>query len=157
MLSLIMDINSVEFYTIAFVVAMALIALLMGRSEKKPPSTYIIQLDTVETEGESADVVRFEATDDGRVRISRTGLMLNPEETVNLVFTIRDEQCQIVEKKGIKRRGTNSVPVTGEATVKWLRQGHKYHIRYESQVMSTWAKFAFDPSSSQPLEAKLNF
>ena len=30
----IMDINSVEFYTLAFVVAMALVALLMGRTEK---------------------------------------------------------------------------------------------------------------------------
>jgi hypothetical protein len=94
-----MDINSVEFYTIAFVVAMALIALLVGRTEKKPPSTYIIQLDTIEADGEEADRVRLEAIDDGRVRISRQGLMLNPGETINLVFTIRDEQCHIVEKK----------------------------------------------------------
>jgi len=153
---LIMDINSVEFYTIAFVVAMALIALLVGRTEKKPPSTYIIQLDTIEADGEEADRVRLEAMDDGRVRICRQGLMLNPGETINLVFTIRDEQCHIVEKKGLKRRGANAVPITGEATVKWLRRGHKYRIRYESQVMSTWVRFTFDPSSSSPVEAQLN-
>ena len=152
-----MDINSVEFYTIAFVVAMALIALLMGRSEKRPPSTYIIQLATVDADADAEDMVCFETTSDGRVCIRRTGLILNPEETINLVFNIRDEQCHIVEKKGINRRGVNSVPVTGETTVKWLRQGCKYHIRYESQVMSTWAKFNFDPSSSQPVVAKLNF
>ncbi len=152
-----MDINSVEFYTIAFVVAMALIALLMGRSDKRPPSTYIIQLETVDAEADADDKVRFETTGDGRVHIRRTGLNLNPEETINLVFNIRDEECHIVEKKGIKRRGANSVPVMGEATVKWLRQGRKYRIRYESQVMSTWARFTFAPSSSQPVEAKLNF
>ena len=44
---LMLDINSVEFYTIAFVVAMALVGLLMGRTEKKPPSTYIFQLLTM--------------------------------------------------------------------------------------------------------------
>lgn len=151
-----MDINSVEFYTIAFVVAMALIALLMGRTEKRHPSTYIIQLETAEAEGEADDMVCFETTSDGRVRIRRTGLMLNPEETINLVFNIRDEHCDIVEKKGINRRGDNSAPVTGEATVKWLRQGIRYHIRYESQVMSTWARFTLDTSSSKPVVAKLN-
>ena len=53
----IMDINSVEFYTIAFVVAMALIALIMGRSEKQPPSTYIVQLVTAAASGEEDDIV----------------------------------------------------------------------------------------------------
>ena len=152
-----MDINSVEFYTIAFVVAMALIALLMGRSEKQPPSTYIIQLATAEANGDEEDTVRFEPTADGRVCIRRTGLMLGPEETINLVFNIRDEQCHIVEKKGIKRRGSIGVPVTGEVTVKWLKPGHKYRIRYESQVTSTWAMLNYDTSSSQPTQATLNF
>ena len=41
-----MDFNSPEFYTIAFVVAMAIVALLMGHREKQPPSTHIIQLIT---------------------------------------------------------------------------------------------------------------
>ena len=35
-----MDLNSPEFYTIAFVVAMALVALLMGHREKGPASTH---------------------------------------------------------------------------------------------------------------------
>lgn len=152
-----MDINSVEFYTIAFVVAMALIALLMGRSEKQPPSTYFVQLVTAAASGEEDDIVRFEPLEDGRVCIRRSGLMLGPEETINLVFTIRDEQCHIVEKKGIKRRGSNGEPVAGEATVKWLRPNLKYRIRYESQVTSTWARFSFDTSSSKPIQVNLTF
>lgn len=153
-----MEINSVEFYTLAFVLAMALIALLLGRSEKSPPSTYIVQLTTVDVDDmEAEDIVWFESIGGGRVCIRRSGLMLGPEETINLVFTIRDEQCHIVEKKGIKRRGAIGHPVTGEATVKWLRSDRKYRIRYESQVTSTWAMFTFDTSSSQPTQVNLNY
>jgi len=52
-----MDLNSPEFYTIAFVVAMALVALLMGRREKQPPSTHIVQLLTSPAEAEADDRV----------------------------------------------------------------------------------------------------
>ena len=97
-----MDITSPEFYTIAFVIAMALVALLMGRTEKKPPSTYIVQLLTAPEEEEREDAVRVEVLDDGKVHIERTGFTLGLDETVNLVFTIRDGECTIVEKKGRK-------------------------------------------------------
>ena len=151
-----MDINSVEFYTIAFVVAMALVALLMGRTEKKPPSTYIFQLLTTPTDSDDEDLLCVEALDGGRVRLSRTGLSIGPEETVNLVFTISNDKCSIVEKKGVRRRRSVDEPVTGEVTVKCLRPGCRYRIRYESQVTSTWATFTFDTSSPDPKVVKLN-
>lgn len=151
-----MDINSVEFYTIAFVVAMALVALLMGRTEKKPPSTYIFQLLTTPTDSDDEDLLCVEALDGGRVRLSRTGLSIGPEETVNLVFTISNDKCSIVEKKGVRRRRAVDEPVTGEVTVKCLRPGCRYRIRYESQVTSTWATFTFDTSSPEPKNVKLN-
>ena len=151
-----MDINSVEFYTLAFVVAMALVALLMGRTEKEPPSTYIVQLATTIADTVGDDMVCMEPVDGGRVRISRTGLSVGAEETVNLVFTIRENQCTIVEKKGVRRRGAEPVPVTGEVTVKWLRPGNKYRVRYESQVTSTWATFTLDTTSATPKRVPLN-
>ena len=151
-----MDINSVEFYTLAFVVAMALVALLMGRTEKEPPSTYIVQLATTIADAVGDDMVCMEPVDGGRVRISRTGLSVGAEETVNLVFTIRENQCTIVEKKGVRRRGAEPVPVTGEVTVKWLRPGNKYRVRYESQVTSTWATFTLDTTSATPKRVPLN-
>lgn len=152
----IMDINSVEFYTLAFVVAMALVALLMGRTEKDPPSTYIVQLATSIADAAGEDIVCMEPVDGGRVRISRTGLSIGDEETVNLVFTIRENQCTIIEKKGIRRRSAEPVPVTGEVTVKWLRPGNKYRVRYESQVTSTWATFTLDTTSPSPKQVPLN-
>ena len=152
----IMDINSIEFYTLAFVVAMALVALLMGRTEKDPPSTYIAQLATTVADEVGEDTVCMEPIDGGRVRISREGLSIGAEETVNLVFTIRDNQCTIIEKKGVRRRGAEPVPVTGEVTVKWLRPGNKYRVRYESQVTSTWALFTLDTASPDPKLGALN-
>lgn len=153
-----MDLNSPEFYTIAFVVAMALVALLMGRREKGPASTHIVQLVTTATQddGNDEDIVRLRHMGGGKVLISREGLTLGPEETINLVFTIRDEECTILEKKGIKRRGSIGQPVTGEVTVKCLRP-IKYHIRYESQVTSRWASFSFDAASSQEKQVALGY
>lgn len=151
-----MDITSPEFYTIAFVVAMALIALLMGRTEKKPASTYIVQLLTAPDEEEREDAVRVEVLDDGKVRIERTGFTLGEDETVNLVFTIRDGECIIVEKKGRKRRGVIGDPMKGEVTVKCFRP-IKYHVRYESQLTSTWASFAMDASSPVVKRVALNY
>ena len=108
-----MDVTSVEFYTLAFVVAMALVALLIGKRDKGTPSTHIVQLLTAAGSEDDEDTLRLERQQGGRVRLTRTGLSLGPEETVNLVFTISDDHCTIVEKKGIKRRGSRGEPVSG--------------------------------------------
>lgn len=153
-----MDLNSPEFYTIAFVVAMALVALLMGHREKGPASTHIMQLaTTADDDNESDDdTLRLRHLGGGKVLISREGLMLAPEETVNLVFTIRDAECTILEKKGVKRRNVVGEPVKGEVAVKFLRP-MKYHIRYESQVTSRWASFTYDASSPQEKTVLLDY
>ena len=152
-----MDFHSPEFYTIAFVVAMALVALLMGRREKQPPSTHIIQLTTTPDDGEADDVLCMEPMDGGRIHLTRTGLTLGAEETINLVITIQEEQCTIIDKKGIKRRRAVGEPVSGEATLKCLRPGLKYRIRYESQITSAWASFSFDTTSAVPVTVSLKY
>ncbi len=152
-----MDLHSPEFYTIAFVVAMALVALLIGRREKQPPSTYIAQLTTTPVEGEDEDVLCLEPIDGGRIRLTRTGLTLGDEETINLVITIQEEHCSIVEKKGVRRRRAVGEPVAGEATLKCLRPGTKYRIRYESQITSAWATFTFDTTSATPVTVSLKY
>ena len=153
-----MDLNSPEFYTIAFVVAMALVALLMGHREKGPASTHIMQLATMADDDNESDddTLRLRHLGGGKVLISREGLLLAPEETVNLVFTIRDAECTILEKKGVKRRNVVVEPVKGEVAVKFLRP-LKYHIRYESQVTSRWASFTYDASSPQEKTVLLDY
>lgn len=157
-----MDITSVEFYTLAFVVATALVALLMGSSEKKPPSTYIVQLATTpigdDEDSDAQDTVTLQPAGES-VTLQRTGIAIAPDETVNLVITVQEDRCTIVEKKGRKNKnkGVEGIPVTGEAVLKGLRHGNKYRMRYESQLTSTWATFTLDTSSQQARLVKLNF
>lgn len=153
-----MDLNSPEFYTLAFVVAMALVALLMGRNEKNPPSTHIVPLAvTPDDDGDSENLLTLEPADGGGVMLRRTGLFLGPEETIHLVITIQEDKCNIVEKKGLKRRGAIGEPVKGEAKLKCLRPGGKYSIRYESQLTSTWASFAFDTMHDEFKRVELKY
>ena len=153
-----MDITSVEFYTIAFVVAMALIALLMGRREKQPPSTFIVQLATCNDENdESEDTVLLDGEAGKPLRLKRTGITIGPEETVNLVITVQEDHCTIVEKKGKKKRGAGGEAAIGEAVIKCLRPAGKYHVRYESQLNSTWATFTLDTSAPVHRTVKLKF
>ena len=155
-----MDLNSPEFYTLAFVVAMALVAMLMGTRDKGQASTHIFQLMTSPVEGddESADDDKLQMRNEGngKVLIHRQGMTLGDEETINLVFTIRDDECNILEKKGVKRRGVVGTPVQGQVTVKCLRP-IKYRVRYESQVTSRWASFTFDAASTQEKQVSLNY
>ena len=155
-----MDLNSPEFYTLAFVVAMALVAMLMGTRDNGQASTHIFQLMTSPVEGddESADDDKLQMRNEGngKVLIHRQGMTLGDEETINLVFTIRDDECNILEKKGVKRRGAVGTPVQGQVTVKCLRP-IKYRVRYESQVTSRWASFTFDAASSQEKQVSLNY
>ena len=136
---------------------MALVALLMGKREKSPGSTHIVQLaTTLDGNDDDDDVLTLQHVGNGRVLIKRTGFTLAPEETVNLVFTIHDDECLAVEKKGIKRRGSVGDPARGEVTVKFLRP-LKYRIRYESQLTSAWASFTYDAASAELKEVTLKF
>lgn len=153
-----MDINSPEFYTLAFVVAMALMALLMGRREKRPPSTYIEQLHTVpDDDPEAEDILYLEPAEGGKMLLRRTGITLGAEETANLVITIQEDNCSIVEKKGVRKRGVKGEPVKGEARLKCLRPGHKYRVRYESQLTSAWASFTLDTNKRDTLQIPLKY
>ena len=175
------DLNSPEFYTIAFVVAMAMLAFFFGHREKRPPSTYIVQLTTTPVEKEettdqsefpqgdshhnaqllaeeeSEDLLIMEPIGGGRIQVHRTGLALGDEETINLVITVQEEQCTIIEQTGVKRRRAVPQPVTGEATLKCLRPGTKYRVRYESQLTSAWASFTLDTASPIPINISLKY
>lgn len=149
--------NSPEFFTLAFVVVMSLVALVFGRREKQPPSTYIVQLDTTPADGDADNVLTMEPLDGGRTLVRRTGLAIGAEESINLVITVQEEQCTIIEKKGLKRRRAVAEPVVGEAVLQCLRPGTRYRIRYESQLTSTWATFALDTANPHPSHVSLKF
>ena len=154
-----MEINSPEFYALVFAVTMTLLWLFMGQREKGPASTHIVQLGTEPDDNPdgSDDTVSLESVDHGRVRVMRRGFSIGSDETVNLVITVRGQECSIVEKKGVKRRGSVGEPAIGQAVFKGLRPGLKYRVRYESQLTSTWATFTFDTTSPAALTVPLKY
>ena len=153
-----MSFDSPEFYALVFAVVMLLLMMFLSHREKGPASTYILQLATTPDEAVySDDTVTLEPQDHGRVLLSRTGFSIGPEETVNLVITIREQECSIVEKKGVKRRGAVGEPSTGQVVLKCLRPGVKYHVRYESQLTSAWTIFTLDTASPQSHSYQLKY
>ena len=147
-----MDINSVEFYTIALLVAVALIALLMRQREPEAARTHIVPLD-LEPTGEEVPRddnatprpthLRLTALADGKVALERDALPLRAQETVNLVATVIDDKVTIEEKKGMTAVfNSQEHYYNGSQTLTFL-PFEKVYIRYESQVTGRWAKFAF--------------
>ena len=152
-----MNINSPEFYALAFVIIMVLLMMFLSHRDKGPASTYILQLATTPDESDSDDAVSLEPLERGKVLLCRTGFSIGAEETVNLVITIREQECTIVEKKGVKRRGVVGEPSRGQVELKCLRPGVKYRIRYESQLTSAWTTFTFDTGSPQACSFPLKY
>lgn len=152
------DINSPEFYVLAFAVTMTMLWLFLGHRDKGPASTHIVQLGITPDESvDPADTVTLDPVDHGRMMLYRQGFSIGADETVNLVITIRDQECTIVEKKGLKRRGAVGAPARGSVLLKCLRPGVKYRVRYESQLTSTWATFTLDTASATALTVPLKY
>ena len=133
------DIHSVEFYVIAFVVAMALVTLLIGQRSRGEATTNIDQMDLTPSLTEVAGQLAICSEDIDRVTIARTGLPLYEGDTVILVSTIIDDKWHIEEKRATKGRGPN-VEMDGAATINFLRPG-RYHVRYDSEITGQWCTF----------------
>lgn len=147
-----MDIHSIEFYVLAFMVAVALVALLLGQRKQMPAVTRIVELPL----GEPGDMVpindaapvkpstlRLTARSGGMVTIERTAIPLHDGETVNLIATIIDDKITIQEKKGmVAAFGSREQYYDGSVDVDFF-PFEKVYVRYESQVNGQWSKFSF--------------
>jgi len=143
-----MDVGSIEFYTVAFIVAMALVGYFMSRGEKPHASTRVVQLETAPALVENdEDILHVQWSQrEGTMVLSRCGLRLGEGETANLVVTVAGDRCTIVEKKGRGMRRVSRHAVTGTVTVPWDVDPtvERLHVRYDSQLTSRWAAFVLD-------------
>ncbi len=142
------DINSIEFYSIALFVAVALIGLIFGEKTHSPATTDIVPLDLKwphaampqpQSADEAPSVVMLAATPDGQVTLTRTGLSLRPGDTAFIVATVVDNKLKIVEKQGTHT--TVAVwPEQCEArtVLGFWGAGRKFHVRYESELTGQW-------------------
>ncbi len=142
-----MDYTSIEFYTIAFVVAMALVGFFMSYKRTEPASTHLAALDLEPVQGDESSpesIVKLDAHDDGSVTLERKGMLLVDGETVNIVATVIDDKITIAEKKGkASALGGRESLYDGHAVMKFFPQGGKVYLRYESSVAGQWCKFSF--------------
>lgn len=149
------DIHSVEFYVIAFVVAMALVTLLIGQRSRGKATTNIDQLNLTPSTTDEAGQLTITSEDTDRVTIGRTGLPLFEGDTVILVSTVIDDKWHIEEKRATKGRGPN-VAMDGAVEVSFLRP-ERYHVRYDSEITGQWCTFKHTHHPGNTSRAQLKY
>lgn len=155
-----MDFTSVEFYTVAFFVAMVLVGFFVSHKKTAPASSVISALDLEPAPSLENDTsrLRLMAHDDGSVTIVREGLLLSDGETVNLIVTIIDDKITIQEKKGkVSAFGGKESVYNGHVDVTFFPENNKSYLRYESSVAGQWCKLAFVNSPGNKVEKDLSY
>ena len=155
-----MDFTSIEFYAIAFCVAMGLVGFFLSQKRIKPATSRINSLELERFDGEVGDMgtIKLVANTDGTVTIERTGLHLVDGETVNLIATIIDDKLSIEEKKGkASALGGREDNYNGHAVVDYFPVDNKMYVRYESSVTGQWSKFSFKNSAHNSVEHEMRY
>ena len=139
------DIHSIQFYGVALVVAMGLLALLFKQKKRQPASTHIVELtldDDIEVP-DGVDTLQFTSLDNGKLLVTRRGLPLAQGETVNLVATIIGDTIHIVEKRGAYAlTGSRSTQRQGRQSLDFVAV-RRWAVRYDSDVTGRWGKFTY--------------
>lgn len=155
-----MDFTSVEFYTVAFFVAMVLVGFFVSYKKTAPASSVIsaLELEPASSPENDTSRLRLMAHDDGSVTIAREGLLLSDGETVNLIVTIIDDKITIQEKKGkVSEFGGKESVYNGHVDVTFFPENNKFYLRYESSVAGQWCKLAFVNSPGNKVEKDLSY
>ena len=155
-----MDFTSVEFYTIAFFLAMLLVGFFVSHKKMSPASSVInaLELEPASQPSNEMSRLRLLAHDDGRVTIEREGLLLSDGETVNIVATIIDDKITIQEKKGkVSAFGGKESVYNGHVDVTFFPEDNKSYLRYESSVAGQGCKLAFVNSPGNKVEKYLSY
>ena len=157
-----MDFTSIEFYTIAFCVAMGLVGFFLTQKRIKPAISRInaleIEPETEDDDSTSPGTLRFSANDNGTVTIERTGMRLVDGETVNLIATIVDDKLTIEEKKGkASSLGGRDRSYRGHVDVDYIPADGKYYVRYDSSVTGQWCKLSFKYTPGNFVEREMRY
>ncbi len=132
-------IGSLEFYVIAFAVAVALIVLMMRPNDKGAAQTFFARGVISDDDGDKG----LEITTDtnGCLEWTRHCVAVDSADCqINCAVTVIDHDIKIIEKRVVDRLAAME-PHT--CTVKFptfepLRPG-RYHIRYEAEWSGEWA------------------
>lgn len=149
------DVHSVEFYVIAFVVAMALVTLLVGQRTRGEATTNIDTLDLTPSLADEAGLLAITSDSGDTVAITRTGLPIFEGDTVVLVSTIIDDKWHIEEKRATKGRGPHVI-MDGTAQLTFLKP-RRYHVRYDSEITGQWVTLTYTHRPGSTTHTRLKY
>lgn len=151
-----MDITSVEFYSLALVVAFVLLGILLEQRRRGVASTHFATLELAPSSHETSTLVMRAGAGD-RVTFERDGLPLRDAEAVSLVATIRGREITIVEKKAHSAvLGGHESYYAGVATVDFMPP-RRWKVRFESQVTGEWGRAKFTSVNGNAVTVKLTY
>lgn len=149
------DVHSVEFYVIAFVVAMALVTLLIGQRDRGEATTNIDTFRLIAMQADEAGVLAITSEETDRVTITRTGLPIDDGDTVIVISTIIDDKWHMVEKRATRGGGAH-LDADAAVEVSFLRPG-RYHVRYDSEITGQWCTFTHTHRLGKTSSTKLRY
>lgn len=151
-----MDITSVEFYSLALVVAFVLLGILLEQRRRGVASTHFATLELTPSE-QTRSTLTLRAVDDKHVSVERDGLPLRDAESVSLVATVSGRDITIVEKKGHSAvLGGHESYYAGRAVVDFM-PARRWKVRFESQVTGEWGRAKFTSLAGNETEVRLTY
>lgn len=149
------DIHSVEFYVIAFVVAMALITLLMGQRHHGEATTNIDTYILIAAQDTPEGTLAITSEDVDQIIVTRTGIPIMDGDSIIVVSTIIDDKWQMIEKRAVKGNGEHTT-ADGMIEASFLRPG-RYHVRYDSEITGQWCTFTHTHRPGNSSKATLKY
>lgn len=131
-------IGSLEFYVIAFAVAIALVALMARPADKGEAQTLFARGVANEPSGEDGIVMTTDS--DGRLEWTRHSVHLDtPDCQVNCAITVIDNDIKIIERKADDKLAEicHTDRDIHFSCLQALRPG-RYHLYYEASWSGEW-------------------
>lgn len=150
------EINSTEFFVMALMVAMAILALMFGQPNQGPATTIITTLALNPCITDDDGLIVLNAMPDGDVLLLRNGIPLCDGDTVNIVVTVIGDKLKIVEKKGVISPSGTEIKTDGITTLTGVPID-RFHVRYESEITGQWALFTFTNRPDRRSSAHLKY
>ena len=132
--------SSVEFCTIAIVVAAAIIGFLIKPKEQSPAFTYIFSADIDSanpTNSESCNFVKIISLADGTMLMRRHNVMLPDGASCHITADIVGDKLRITEKHSFFSAPLAESPHDISVKIDCLKT-KRYHLRYDIPDAGLW-------------------
>ncbi len=137
--------NSIEFYTLALVVAFSLLGLIFSPKKVEAATLRIEPIFLRPCHGSqpaAEGTLTLSTGDDGVITVTHTGFTASADDLFNLAVTVTGDHVQLEEKKGYAGHGTDQSLWIAQARIEGLA-GKQMAWRWESEVTGQWCRFEY--------------